>query len=156
MYELRNILRNKSEIALVYSDYKYIDQLRFEKVVNAEKIFSKKNNLGYCFLARKEVISESSDYKISIFNEDVLYLYLKKNNLLHHTLQILGIRYYKAGIFTLILHILNKLMDIKRREGWRVVAVKSINFFRKFLITKIKKGWGGIFYISIPKKSGLK
>jgi len=121
LYELRNILRSKSEIALVYSNYIYIDQVGFEKIINAEKIFKKKSNIGYCFFARKEAISKMTPSGTKIFNNDNLCLPLIEDSLIFHTSQSFGYRYHRAGIYTLGLHFLYKVIDVGRKKVIRQV-----------------------------------
>ena len=122
LYYLRNILQNKSEIALVYSNHGHIQQKGFVKVVNVKEIFNKKKNAGYCFLARKETIGNDSNSKIAIFDVNNLSFPLVKESAVFHTSKILG-AIHKEGMNIPGLNILYKTIEliIRRRDGWELL-----------------------------------
>lgn len=139
LYKLRNFLRDKSKIALVYSNYNYIDQVKVLKAINVQKVFNEKKNIGYCFLARKEKVSDVQNSGIAIFNIDKLHLPLVEDSLITYFPQSLGFLYYKVGVFTLGLHVLHKYfrkivelgrrgIDMGTRKGWRMLLKEILKF----------------------------
>ena len=142
LYKLRNFLRDKSNIALVYSNYKSIDQVGVTKYIDVRKIFNEKNNIGYCFLARKEKISDVTSSGVTILNIDDFYLPLARDSLISYFPQPLGYLIYKVGIFPLGLHFLysnaSKIVQFGRKgieellnSGWRKVLKETKKILRR-------------------------
>ena len=129
LYKLRNILRAKSKVALVYSNYSYIDQIKVTKAIDVQKIFNETNNIGYCFLAWKKMIRDVQNSEIALFNIDNLYLPLENDCLISYFPQPLGYLHHKVGIFTLGVHFLYK------------IASKIVELGKEGIALGLKSGW---------------
>ena len=133
LYELRKILQEQPKVALAYSDFRQIDRTGSEEVIDAEEVFSKNNDIGYCFLVRKEVVGKASDSGVTIFSTSNLSLPIGKDCLLYHLPQRLGDKHCEVGAYALGWHYLRKAKAVRRKEGWRAVVRGGANLLRRSL-----------------------
>ncbi|MFX0211471.1 MAG: sulfatase-like hydrolase/transferase [Candidatus Hodarchaeota archaeon] len=142
LYELRKKLQENSEIALIYSNYQKIDQVGLKNVIQAEKEFSKKKFIGFCFLIRKEMIKYPSDLNLKTFDDGNVLLPLVETSLIVHSPQILGKVQYKVGIFRMGIHFLliniRNLVKARREGGWMLVMKRGLELMQKKVI-QLKK-----------------
>lgn len=139
LFELRNKLEINSKIDLLYADYQNIYQKGFKKTVNVKNRFNKKKTIGYCFLARKEIVRKFPNLINTILTSNNSFLLLPNNISLCHVPLVLGSRKNRVGMFTLSTHIISdkiiKLVKSIREEGWQ----GTVNKGRMYLKTKIRK-----------------
>lgn len=105
LYELKKSLQTHLEAPLVYSDWRQIGSPEPENIVSSDCKSPKRNskdglkNVGFCFLAQRELIIKESSFRVNIFDSSDFWLPLIEINKVHYLPEVLGRKVKKVRIW---------------------------------------------------------